>query len=83
MLISLLVLTVYCSGLKRRDLTRPVKRALPMTPRVLTKLRSLLETSNRPNLVQWRTVWRAHMEFGLLLRFDDIKRLKVKEKIFK
>lgn len=64
-------------GLKRRDLTRTVRRAKPLTSEVLTNLRTLLEPGKNPNLVTWRTVWRAHMEFGLILRFDDVKRLKV------
>jgi len=47
-----------------------------MTPDVLAKLRELLRPN--PTLVQWRTVWRLHVEFELMLRFDDVKRLKVK-----
>ncbi len=64
--------SLYMKGLKRRNLNVPVKRAKPMTPEILKDLRGLLEKT--PTLVNWRTIWRAHMEFGLLLRFDDIKR---------
>ncbi len=45
-----------------------------MTVEVLADLRKLVEPEASPNLMIWRTVWRAHVAFGLLLRFDDIKR---------
>lgn len=61
-------------GLKRRNVNKPVKRAKPMTPDVLRDMRKLLEDERKPTIVIWRTVLRAHLEFGLLLRFDDIKR---------
>ena len=64
--------TLYMKGLKRRNLNNPIKRAKPMTSEILEDMRRLLDTN--PSLVTWRTVWRAHIEFGLLLRFDDIKR---------
>ena len=67
------IVNLYMRGLKRRNLQTPVKRAKPMTPKILSDLRKYLE-NNLDSLVAWRTVWRAHIEFGLLLRFDDVKR---------
>lgn len=64
--------TMYMKGLKRRNINVPVKQAVPMTIEVLSDLRQLLDVD--PRLVTWRTVWRAHIEFVLLLRFDDVKR---------
>lgn len=66
--------TMYLKGLKRRGLKQPVKRATPMTTDILADLRLLVAPEKHPNLVTWRTVWRIHVEFGLMLRFDDIKR---------
>lgn len=66
------VVSMYMKGLKRHNIHVPVKQAVPMTVEVLSDLRKLLE--NDPRLVTWRTVWRAHIEFVLLLRFDDVKR---------
>jgi hypothetical protein len=71
------LVTMYMRGLKRRNLDVPVKRAKPMDVDVLVAMRRLLVPDARPNLVTWRTVWRSHMEFGLLLRFDDVRRLMV------
>jgi len=68
-------------GLKRKNLERPVKRAMPMTPEILSKMRDLLDDP-KVSLVTWRTVWRAHFEFTLMLRFDDVKRLERKNLIF-
>ncbi len=51
-----------------------IDRAEPMTVEVLADLRKLLTPEAQPDLVTWRTVWRAHVSFGLLLRFDDTKR---------
>jgi len=65
-------------GLKRRNLDVPIKQAKAMTPEVLTLLRELLK---KPTLVIWRTVWCLHAEFELMLRFDDLKRLKVIKKL--
>lgn len=45
-------------------------------------LRELLSDGKHPNLVTWRTVWRAHIQFGLMLRFDDIIRLTVPDFTF-
>jgi len=67
-------------GIKRQGLDKPPKQALPLTNEMLAKMRTLLD--KRPNVVQWRTIWRAHVEFGLMLRFDDVKRLKVKNVSF-
>ncbi len=47
-----------------------------MTVEVLCDLRKLLLPDASPDLVTWRTVWRSHVSFGLLLRFDDVKRSK-------
>lgn len=47
-----------------------------MTTQVLSDMRALLAEDRFPTLVTWRTVWRAHIEFGLLLRFDDVKRYR-------
>jgi len=65
---------MFMKGLKRRTLHVPVKQAKPMTPEVLRMLRTLLKN---PTLVIWRTIWCLHAEFELMLRFDDLKRLKV------
>ena len=68
--------SLYMKGLKRRNLQVPVKRATPMTPEILADLRKLLDKKQN-SLVIWRTVWRVHIQFGLLLRFDDIRRFVV------
>jgi len=65
---------LYMKGLKRDNLGKPVKQAQPMTVAILKALRGLL--TENANLVTWRTVWRAHVEFLLILRFDDVKRIK-------
>lgn len=65
---------MYMKGLKRQNVEKPVKQAKPMTTDILQDLRKLLKDDKHPNLVTWRTVWRAHLEFGLMLRFDDLKR---------
>jgi len=52
-----------------------------MTVEILAKMRELLEQN--ANLVTWRRVWRAHFEFVLMLRYDDVKRLKRSNIIFK
>lgn len=66
--------SMYLKGLKRRGLKKPVKRATPMTTEILADLRKLVAPERAPNLVTWRTVWRIHVEFALMLRFDDVKR---------
>lgn len=68
------IVTLYMKGLKRRNLGKTVNQATPMTTVILADLRKLLSAQQQPNLVTWRTVWRAHVEFGLMLRFDDIRR---------
>jgi len=65
---------MYMKGLKRRKINGPVKRALAMSKEILRDMRKKLRQDN-VNLVTWRTVWRAHVEFALMLRFDDVKRL--------
>jgi len=57
-----------------------VNRAKLMTVEILAKMRELLGPD--ANLVTWRTVWRAHFEFVLMLRYDDVKRLKRENFIF-
>ncbi len=57
---------MFMKGLKRRNQGAPVTRAEPMTVEVLTAMREMLY--RKPNLVLWRTVWRAYMEFCLMLR---------------
>jgi len=49
-----------------------------MTVEILSAMRKLLD---HPDVtpVTWRTVWRAHVEFALMLRYDDVKRLTRKE----
>ena len=66
------IVTMFMKGLKRRNLNHVVKRATPMSTEVLSDMRKLLDDG--PTLVVWRTVWRAHIAFGLMLRFDDLKR---------
>lgn len=65
---------MYMKGLKRRKINEPVKRALAMSKEILRDMRKKLR-QEPVNLVTWRTVWRAHIEFALMLRFDDVKRL--------
>jgi len=72
---------MYMKGLKRKHLNTPVIRANPMTKEILRDMRKLL-TDGTPNLVTWRTVWRAHIEFALFLRHDDVKRLTKKQLTF-
>jgi len=71
---------MYMRGLKRNNLGKPIKQALPMTVAILKALRDLLTPA--ASLVTWRTVWRAHVEFLLILRFDDVKRLTRKNLTF-
>jgi len=72
---------MYMKGLKRKHLNTPVSQALPMSKEILKDMRLLLKKTN-PTLVRWRTVWRAHIEFALFLRHDDVKRLTKKELSF-
>lgn len=72
---------MYMKGLKRRHINTPVNRALAMSKEILSAMRNLLK-SGAANLVLWRTVWRAHVEFALMLRFDDVKRLTRSELTF-
>jgi len=65
---------MYMKGLKRKHVNTPVTRAVPMTKEILRDMRKLLRIG-QPNLVMWRTIWRAHIEFALFLRHDDVKRL--------
>lgn len=65
---------MYMKGLKRKHVNTPVKQAVPMSKEILKDMRKLLR-EDKPNLVMWRTVWRAHIEFALFLRHDDVKRL--------
>ena len=58
---------MYVRGIKRLNQSIPVKRAKPMTADVLSAMRNLLES--KPSLVLWRTVWRAQLEFSLMLRY--------------
>jgi len=46
----------------------------------LAKMRE--KVRSKRTLVTWRTAWAAHMEFVLMLRFDDLKRLTMKELSF-
>lgn len=71
---------MYIKGLKRANANKTVHRAEPMRPEILAKMRERVR--NNPSLVMWRTTWAAHMEFVLMLRFDDLKRLTVKELTF-
>jgi hypothetical protein len=57
---------MYMKGLKRLNVNKPVIRATPMTPDVLKGMRAQLATG--PTLTKWRTVWRAYMEYHLMLR---------------
>ncbi len=68
---------MYLKGLKRQNLDNPVKQAKPMNPEVLSDMRKLLQDNS--NLITWRTVWRAHIAFSLMLRWDDISRLTLKD----
>jgi len=68
---------MYIKGLKRSHAGKTVHRAEPMRPEILAKMREHLRA--HPTLVTWRTTWAAHMEFVLMLRFDDLKRLTTNE----
>lgn len=72
---------MYMKGLKRKHINTPVNRALAMSKEILSAMRKLLR-AGPPNLVLWRTVWRAHVEFALMLRHDDVKRLTRNELSF-
>jgi len=64
-------------GIKRQEsLDVPVKRVKPLTVKILSETLPLLENAS---LVTWRTIWRMHICFFCFLRFDDLKRLKVKQ----
>jgi len=68
---------MYIKGLKRANAGKTVHRAEPMRPQILAKMREKIR--QHPSLVTWRTTWAAHMEFVLMLCFDDLKRLTTKE----
>ena len=59
--------SMFVKGVKRRNQGRKIRRAKPMTLEVLAAMRKVLQ--DKPNLVKWRTVWRAHLEFFLMLRY--------------
>jgi len=69
---------MYLKGLKRQHLTitGPASRAKPMTVEILKKLYNYLNESPR-SLRIWRTIWRIHLAFFCLLRWDDVCRLTV------
>ncbi len=64
-------IAMYMKGLKRRNQGSVVVRATPMTPEILTAMRRMLY--RKPSLILWRTIWRAYMEFCLMLRYMTIK----------
>lgn len=71
--------SLFMKGIKREGMSKPIRQATPFTPEILAATRTVL--TRKATLVQWRTVWRMHMEFALMLRFDDLRRLKVNPKI--
>ncbi len=56
-------------GLKRLNVDKVVTRATPMTPEILQAMRGILMQA--PNLTRWRTVWRAYMEYHVMLRYNS------------
>lgn len=74
------IVTMFMKSLKRRELQackRP-KQASPMTREILRQLNSLVRKP-RCSLRIWRNVWRINVAFYGLLRWDDVRRLKVSE----
>jgi len=67
---------LFMKGLKRRDASKTVKRAKPLKASMIR--RAIEHLGPRSGLMVWRTVWRMCICFALFLRFDDVKRLKVK-----
>lgn len=72
------LVAMFLKGLKRQHLTisGPASRAKPMTVEILKKLYDYLNESPR-SLRIWRTIWRIHLAFYCLLRWDDVCRLTV------
>ncbi len=58
---------MFMKGLKRRNQGNVVNRATPMTTDVLIAMRQMLY--RKQTLILWRTVWRAYMEFCIMLRY--------------
>lgn len=69
---------MYMKGLKRcqAEKNSQVRRAKPLTKIVLRQMNEYLWSGSR-TLREWRTVWRVNLAFYGLLRWDDVKRLKV------
>lgn len=70
-------LIISIIGLKRKESeSKTVRRAKPLEMHMLAEALALLEHDH--SLRTWRTVWRMFICYFCFLRFDDIKRLKVK-----
>ncbi len=69
---------MYMKGLKRLHLSlcSATRRAKPITLEILRKLYLHLSLDTC-GLREWRTIWRVHLAFFCLLRWDDVVRLKV------
>jgi hypothetical protein len=63
-------------GLKRVDCAKPTRRARPLTLTILSQMVEQLEHDD--SLVTWHTVWRAVLTFTSFLRWDDVRRLRVR-----
>jgi len=74
--------SAFMRGLKRVELENlppRVTRAKPMTPEVLLKLANLVQNTPDLSLKTWRTIWRIFVCYYCLLRWDDVKKLKMED----
>jgi len=67
---------MFMKGLKRKQSTVPVRRAKPINKDILLDLMKHMRKDH--SLVAYRTVWRLIINFTCCLRFDDLRRLTVK-----
>jgi hypothetical protein len=72
------LVSMYLKGRlrKEKEKGKTCKRAKPMTQAILRKLNRYVYDQT-PSLRVWRTVWRVNVAFYGLLRWDDLRRLKV------
>jgi hypothetical protein len=69
---------MYLKGLRRgeKNAQKKSKQAKPVTQDLLRRLNDFIYRGE-PSLRMWRSVWRINVAFYCLLRWDDLKRLKV------
>jgi hypothetical protein len=70
------LVAMFMRDLKRRGISTQVRQAKPMTKDLLKKLNDYILSGPR-TLRQWRSVWRINLAFMCLLRWDDVRRLRV------